>query len=114
MAQFLWVVSGAFFVKLDAQDIDGLRPVIEAAVKQVLSELSGTPLASGQIAFTEAQAAAALGIPKHQLRDARLRGDVRATVYPKMKQIMYSRRALLAFAEGNEKTGAKQKRRGKS
>jgi hypothetical protein len=89
-----------------------LRPVIAAAVGEVLRELAGTPLASGRIAYTEQQAAEALGIPKHQLRDARLRGDVRATVYPNMKQILYSKLALVAFAEGNEKTGAKQKRRG--
>jgi hypothetical protein len=100
-------------MKLDTSDIAELKPIIAEVVGQVLRELAGTALASGQIAFTEEQAAQALGIPKHQLRDARLRGDVAATVYPGMNQIMYSRRALVAFSENNEKTGAKQKRRGK-
>jgi hypothetical protein len=100
-------------MRIETTDLEDLKPILAEFAGQLLKELGGTPLASGRIGYTEQQAADALGIPKHQLRDARLRGDIRATVYPGMKQIMYSRRALVAFAEGNEKTGAKQKRRGK-
>jgi len=101
-------------MRLDPQDVADLKPIIAEVVGQVLRELAGSPLCSQQIGFTEAQAAALIGLPKHQLRDARVRGDIKATVRPGMKQVMYSRRALLAFVEGNETTGARKKRRGKN
>ncbi len=101
-------------MRIDKNDLADLKPAFVELARQLLRELSESPLFSPQIGFTEQQAAALIGLPKHQLRDARRRGHIKATVRPGMKQVMYSRRALLAFVEGNETTGAKQKRRGKS
>lgn len=87
-------------MKLDAQDIHDLKPLIAEAVRDVLKELAGTPLTSGQLAFNEAQAAELIGLKKHQLRDARLRGQIRALRPPGTKNYLYTRGALLEFVEG--------------
>ena len=52
---------------------------IRAVVAETISQLREASLLGGRIGFTEAEAAANLGIPRHRLRDARLRGEVDAT-----------------------------------
>ena len=70
-----------------------LDPLIERAIKKTLAEIG--PQQSrldGKLAFSESEAAKLLGIEKHALRDARLRGEVHASKIG--KRIVYSREEL--------------------
>jgi len=61
-------------------DPDALRPVIEMVVQKVLAEtapLAGT--VGSRLGYTEAEAAALLGVERHVLRDARQRGELEAS-----------------------------------
>jgi hypothetical protein len=83
-------------MKLDASDIQELEPVIRAAVVAVLDELRANEATLGnRLAYPEAEAAALLGIPRHVLRDARLRGEIVGRTVG--RKILYSRDALLKF-----------------
>lgn len=85
-------------MKLDASDIQELAPVIREVVRAVLSELQvdrGTGSdQSERIGLTERDAAKALGLPYHVLRDARLQG--RLSVQPQRigRKLVYSRESL--------------------
>lgn len=62
-------------------DADALRPLVALIVSEVLQQLQDARLGPGQpeqLAYTEAQAAKLLGLQRHQLRDARLRGEIPA------------------------------------
>ncbi|HEY2894683.1 MAG TPA: hypothetical protein VGJ16_10735 [Pirellulales bacterium] len=86
-------------MKLDASDIDALRPVIAEAVRVTLEHVRATDSKLGnRIGYTEAEAAALIGVPRHVLRDSRLRGEVSAR--PIGKKIIYSREALVALIGG--------------
>ena len=64
-------------MKLDASDIDELRPILRAVAIAVLEELRPAESAmEGRIAYPEDEAAALFGVPKHVLRDARYRGQI--------------------------------------
>ena len=64
-------------MKLDASDIDELRPIIRAAAVAILEEVkSFEARLEDRIAFPEEEAAALFGVPKHVLRDARYRGEL--------------------------------------
>jgi hypothetical protein len=89
-------------MRIETADLEDLKPILAEFGRQLLKELGSTPLASGRIGFTERQGAEALGIAPHVLRDARLRGAIHATKHAGMKQYLYSRRALIAFAEGKQ------------
>lgn len=83
-------------MKLDASDIRDLLPVIAAVVADVLAELRTDEATVGQqLAMTEPQAAAALGIAPHVLRDARLRLEISGSRVG--KKILYERAELLRF-----------------
>lgn len=83
-------------MKLDASDIDDLRPVINAVVDEILTRIDGHEAKLGnRLAFPEAEAAALCGIPKHVLRDARLRGEIRGKRVG--KGVVYERGELLKF-----------------
>ena len=58
---------------------ESLRPLIEMVVQQMLSEM-GTIASKldGRLSFPEAEAAELLGVERHVLRDARLRGEIEA------------------------------------
>ena len=83
-------------MKLDANDISELRPVIAAAVASVLEQLDRDRAKVGQrLAFPEPEAAELLGIRSHVLRDARLRGEITGARVG--KKTLYSRESLLKF-----------------
>jgi excisionase family DNA binding protein len=84
-------------MKLDAQDIAELRPVITAVVEQVLEHVHQREckLENGRLAYNEAEAAALLGIARHVLRDARLKGEIQGSRIG--RKVLYSRDELVAF-----------------
>jgi hypothetical protein len=87
-------------MKLDAGDIESLRPIIAAVVSDVLAELrTDQAKLNGRIGYTESEAAAAIGVQRHVLRDARLRGEIAASRVG--KRIVYQTTDLLKFLEGS-------------
>lgn len=90
-------------MKLDTSDIADLRPLIAEAVRTTLAELQAqeAKLAS-RLGYPESEAAGLLGIPRHVLRDARLRGEITGRLIG--KKIVYSRDVLQRFlADGKPK-----------
>jgi hypothetical protein len=79
---------------------DILRPLIAEVVREVLAvmERDRQSLDDGRLAYSEQEAAQLLGLAKHQLRDERLLGRIKASVGP-CKRILYSRQDLLAYLE---------------
>ena len=80
--------------------------VLQAFAKAVADELErrqldGSSLPSGRIGFPEAEAAESIGVPRHVLRDCRLRGEIAARKVG--RSYVYSRDALIDFlnAEGD-------------
>lgn len=81
-------------------DIDDLRPLIERTVSETIAQLDAErSKLTGRLGYTESEAAAALGVQRHALRDARLRGEVQASRVG--KRVIYSREQLLALLAGN-------------
>jgi hypothetical protein len=77
-------------------DRDELEPLVELVVAATLDRLSAQRQQFGdQLAFSESEAAALLGVRRHVLRDARLRGEVVGVRIG--KGIRYSRDELLRF-----------------
>ncbi len=64
-----------------------------AAVAKMLTEANRLP--SDRLGFPEAEAAALLGVPRHVLRDCRLRGEICARLVGKKN--IYSRESLVKF-----------------
>lgn len=86
-------------MRLEPSDIDALRPVIDAAVEATLAKINETGQRVGdQLAYSEANAAALLGIGRHQLRDARYRQEIAAVKVG--KSWLYTRESLLRFLAG--------------
>lgn len=64
-------------MKLDAGDISDLKPLIAAAVLAVLDHVRANEAVLGErFAYPEPEAAALIGVQRHVLRDARLRGEI--------------------------------------
>jgi hypothetical protein len=80
---------------------DDLAPIVRAVVAEVTRQQaeSDAKLGDGRIGYTEAEAAAALGLPAHRLRDCRLRGEITARRIG--KSYVYSRDALRRFLESS-------------
>lgn len=78
-------------------DIDDLRPAIAAAVRDTLAQLADASelIPSVRLSYSEADAAAALGMSRQALGNARRRGDVRGALIG--NKYFYSREELLAF-----------------
>lgn len=78
-----------------------LRPLVAAIVAEVLAAMhaDAAKLGDDRLAYTEPEAAAKLGIKSHQLRDARLRGEIVATKCGGRHG--YERTELLAYLERN-------------
>lgn len=94
--------AGAFFwympMRIDPNDINDLKPLIRHVVTSMLDEIESRDARLGdRIAYSEAEAAGLLGVPRHVLRDARLRGEIAAKKIG--KEYRYSRSALIAFVE---------------
>jgi hypothetical protein len=75
-----------------------LRPLVRQVVEETIARLeqARAALPADRLAYTEPEAAALLGLRVHQLRDERLRGNVKASVGPGRK-ILYDRNELLAY-----------------
>lgn len=88
-------------MRLDTSDIADLAPVIREVVRATLAELQAADakFGTGRIGFTEAEAAAAMGLQRHCLSDARRRGEISARRVG--KKYVYSRETLARYlAEG--------------
>lgn len=85
-------------VTFDAND---LRPLVQSVVAETLVVMSsaGAKLGDDRLAYTEPEAAALLGIAAHQLRDARLRGEIAATKVG--GRIGYERTELIDYLRRN-------------
>jgi hypothetical protein len=84
-------------MKLEAGDIADLKPLIDAAVRTTLAaiEADDAKLDGKRLGYTEAEAAALIGVRPHVLRDARLRGELVGRLVG--KKIVYARTELLRF-----------------
>ncbi len=81
-----------------------LRPLIEATVKASLEQVEDDRAKLGaRLAFSEAEAAALLGVKTHVLRDCRLRGEIQTKKVG--KSFRYSREQLVQFM-GSTASGA--------
>ena len=84
-------------IVLDESD---LRPLIERVVVETLGQFEATRAKFGdRLAFPEAEAASLLGVPRHVLRDARLRGEIDGAKIG--KRIVYRTEELLRFLASN-------------
>jgi hypothetical protein len=87
-------------------DIDptALEPIIRAVVEQTIAALDAERARlNGRLAYPEAEAAALLGLARHQLRDMRLAGRIGASVGPG-KKVLYTRQDLEGFLRANRWT----------
>jgi hypothetical protein len=82
-------------MRIEFEDHD-LDPLVEQVVRRVLEqrEAADANLAD-RLAYSEAEAAALLGVRRHVLRDARLRRELDGAKVG--KRIMYTREELLRF-----------------
>jgi hypothetical protein len=79
-------------------DESGLEPLIERVVTAVLTRLEGERQSiADKLAYSEPEAAMLLGVARHVLRDARLRGEIAGCRVG--KSIRYERQELLAFLQ---------------
>jgi hypothetical protein len=79
-------------------DEDKLLPVIQQVVDETIKRLERDRGRVGdRIGFPEGEAAALLGVPRHVLRDARLRGEIVAGKLG--RRIVYSGEQLLELLE---------------
>ncbi len=83
-------------MKLEPGDIHDLAPIIETVVDRVLERIAADSERLGdRLAFSEPESADLLGLPRHVLRDMRLRGQISAKKCG--KQFRYSRQTLVDF-----------------
>lgn len=81
---------------------DDLRPLVVAVVAEVLATKAVTDAKLGsRLGFLEAEAAALLGVPRHVLRDCRLRGEISGRLVG--KKVVYSREEIERFLRQTEK-----------
>jgi hypothetical protein len=75
-----------------------LEPLIRRIVEETLAalETERAQIGDGRVAYSEAEAAALLGLQPFQLRDERLKGRVEASVGPQ-RRVMDTRRQLLNY-----------------
>lgn len=73
---------------------DDLKPLVRELIAELLDQFGADP---SRIAYSEAEAAALLGLNSHQLRDARLKGQITGSKLGKSWH--YSRADLIAFLE---------------
>lgn len=73
---------------------DDLKPIVQQIVVEMLDRFGSDP---NRIAYSEPESAAMLGLKSHQLRDARLRGEITGAKLG--KSYHYTRAELLGFLE---------------
>jgi hypothetical protein len=76
---------------------DDLRPLVQTIVAETLQAIrdNAATLDGARLAYSEPEAAAALGVKPHVLRDARLRGEILPTKCG--GRIAYERSELLRY-----------------
>ena len=80
---------------------DELRPLVQAVVAETLAQANGVvEKLHGRLGFPEAEAAALLGVERHVLRDARLRGEIEASRVG--KRIVYTPEQIKAYLARNQ------------
>jgi hypothetical protein len=84
-------------VRIESSDLEAFKPLVAEVVRTVLAELKRAN-GSSRLAYTEAEAAALLGVPRHSLRDCRLRGEIHATKVG--KRLIYARSELQRLVKG--------------
>jgi hypothetical protein len=82
-------------------DVDQLRPLISEIVELTLERLdqARATLPADRLAYSEAEAAALLGLEQHVLRDERLRGRIQASQVVG-RRIRYTREDLISYLSG--------------
>lgn len=84
-------------MRLEIDNAD-LQQVVKQVVERVIFRLDELQLSdSKRLAYTEPEAAAALGIKRHVLRDARLRGEIQASRTG--RRILYAKSSLIEFLD---------------
>ncbi len=73
---------------------------LEALIQKCVDSTAAKLREDERLLFSEAEAAAKFGVPRHVLRDERLRGNISGCRVG--KRVMYSRRALEQFIEFRE------------
>lgn len=65
-------------MRFDSSDLDFLRPLVLEAMQQLAIQIGACNalFQQSRIGLTEAEAAAAIGVRNHVLRDCRLRGEI--------------------------------------
>lgn len=89
-------------MRLEATDIENLRPLIAAVVAEVLDR-AALPVSgrdAERLAWPETEAAAMLGCGRHVLRDARLRGEIKSTKVG--GRVAYTHKHLTDYLLSNE------------
>ena len=79
-------------MSLSETDFDALRTIVIDTMMAVMREDAKV---NAKLAHCEKEAAAMLGIPKHVLRDCRLRGEI--VGFRTGRKVCYAREALLKF-----------------
>lgn len=74
---------------------DDLKELIRSVVIEVLGQINWPP---GRVALTEIEAASAMGVPRHVLRDLRLQGKANARKLG--RRYVYSQVDLLHLLQG--------------
>ena len=78
-----------------------VKSIVEQTVAETLNRIEADRARlNGRLAYPEAEAAGLLGIPRHVLRDSRLRGEIDASRIG--KRVVYERDQLLKFMETNK------------
>ena len=79
-----------------AIDPESIRPLLASLVRDVLEEAEHLrDSRPSRLGYTEAEAAELLGVPRHVLRDARLRGELEVTLVG--KRIVYTPEQLQTY-----------------
>jgi len=79
-------------------DQAALREFVASVVSETVAKLQADQSAAGEtLAIDEAEAARLLGMKRHQLRDERLKGRIRASRVCGGKRILYSRDDLREY-----------------
>ena len=84
-------------MSLSDTDVAAIQQIVTHTVVAVLHDDARL---NGQLGYTEQEAAAALGIRKHVLRDCRLRGEIKG--FRAGRSVCYSRQQLLKFMTEQE------------
>lgn len=92
-------------------DFDVLRPLIEKVVSETVQHLSEAQAGLGdRLGYSEAEAAALLGLESHVLRDERRRGRIKAYVIVG-RRVRYARQDLIDYLAREQWTKETARRR---